>query len=262
MIEKNNTLIKLLEIIAAPIVVAILLIIFEETARDFFFPPPPPPPTPHTPTAVEGFIKDSKERMPIPSVYVVIQGNNTFKDDTNIYGKFTLSDVPNGKLYQYCVIDKKNEPIYGINEFFFPPNVPFISLGDIFVDKPSQNKIGNNSLCNVFIPSNSQTEYQLDLIAEGTLIPEDLRKPGLKSNTHKIIVQVTANSQTLSQIERVTYYLLHSSFNPNIISSYSPEDNYSISFTAWGKVDIKAKVYFKDTKVKDLLLPKENWIIQ
>jgi pYEATS domain-containing protein involved in immunity len=256
MIGKNKTLIKLLEIVVIPVVVAIIIIIVTplgDSIKNLLFP---------SPTAVEGYIKDSIEKKPIPSVKVVIQENNNLKDDTNIYGKFTIENIPNGKTYQFSVIDETNNPIYGIDEFFFPPNEFSKYLGEIFVDKPSQKNIPIKSGANAFIPSPSQAEYQVNLMAKGTFIPKDLRKQGLESNTHMILLQINANNQTLSQIERVTYYLLHPTFNPNIVSSFSPKDNYSISFTAWGKVDIKAKVYFKDNKVKDLLLPKEDWIIQ
>ncbi|HJT84187.1 MAG TPA: pYEATS domain-containing protein [Nitrososphaeraceae archaeon] len=251
--EKNKIPIKLLEMVVVPLVVAILIIIFTplgESIKLSLFP---------LPTAIEGFIKDSIEKKPIPSVQVVIQRSN-FKDDTNEHGKFTIENIPNGKTYQFDVMDENSNPIYGTNEFFFPPNTNSYNLGDIFVDKPSQKNISNKSEASAFVPSQSQVEYQIDLMAKGTFIPIELRKPGLESNTYKIIAQVKANNQTLSQIERVTYYL-DSSFNPNIISSYYSKDNYSIYFTAWGKFDIKAKVYFKGNTVKDLILPKEDWII-
>jgi len=113
------------------------------------------------------------------------------------------------------------------------------------------------------VPSKTQAEYQIGLMAEGTFIPTQLRQPGLELNTHKITVLVNANPETLSKIERVTGYL-DPTFSPSFISSYSSEDNFAISFTAWGKFDIKAKVYFKDNKdkEKDLLLSQDNWIVR
>jgi transcription initiation factor IIF auxiliary subunit len=78
----------------------------------------------------------------------------------------------------------------------------------------------------------------------------------VKSSYHIFFV-TRCKSQTLSRIERVTYYL-HPTFRQSFVSFYSAEDSFAISFTAWGKFDILAKIYFKNNKEMDLSLPKES----
>jgi transcription initiation factor IIF auxiliary subunit len=54
-----------------------------------------------------------------------------------------------------------------------------------------------------------------------------------------------ADPQTLSQIENVTYYF-HPTFDPDVITRYSAEDEFSYWFIAWGQFELRADVFFKD----------------
>jgi transcription initiation factor IIF auxiliary subunit len=71
-------------------------------------------------------------------------------------------------------------------------------------------------------------------------------------------IRLIASENVLSKIENVTYYL-HPTFNPNVITSYAEENEFSITFTNWGKFNLKAKVYFDDGTLKDLELPIDRW---
>src|SRR5688500_5649788 len=44
---------------------------------------------------------------------------------------------------------------------------------------------------------------------------------------HDVMISVNGSQQPLSDVERVTYYL-HPSFQPNIVTRYSSEDNFAL----------------------------------
>lgn len=68
------------------------------------------------------------------------------------------------------------------------------------------------------------------------------------SSNHNVTVWIGADPQTLSKIDKVTYYLHEETFEPDIIPRYSAEDKFSLSLSVWGEFTIGAKVFFKDGK--------------
>ena len=113
-----------------------------------------------------------------------------------------------------------------------------------------ENNIPNPSWTSSNVTSKSENAT-MDLVQESTIIQRD----PLRFSTH---ISIDAPANILSDIERVEYYL-HPTFNPNIMTSFTKENNFSITFTNWGIFNLKAKVFFKDGTVQDLVLPIEKW---
>jgi transcription initiation factor IIF auxiliary subunit len=80
-------------------------------------------------------------------------------------------------------------------------------------------------------------------------ISQDQLKPG--SNPYNFTFSIRASPQTMSQIKFVTYYI-HPTFNPSVVTRTYAENSFALSFTGWGKIDQRTKVFFKDGQVKDV----------
>jgi len=96
-----------------------------------------------------------------------------------------------------------------------------------------------------------EPNYQVELDYTAVLVPDSERPPGFESNTRSINVWLKGDDQILSQVDRVTYFL-HPTFNPSVVTRYSAEDKFKLSFSAWGQFELKTKVYFRDGKVRDV----------
>ena len=131
--------------------------------------------------------------------------------------------------------------------FVFLLNYQSLYNNYVYAFKPSNAPNANETTS---ITSKSEN-VTIDLVQESTIIQRD----PLRFSTQ---ISIDAPANILSDIERVEYYL-HPTFTPNIMTSFTKENNFGITLTNWGIFNLKAKVYFKNGTVQDLELPIEMW---
>ena len=196
---------------------------------------------------VEGFVQ--KEAKPVPKLKVVLDEKVTV--DTTDSGKFTFKNVSLGE-HAFKVLSE-NEQLLFSDKFFLVRGEQRMKLDVVKLDSEPMAKkteeVKQQAINPAFVMERKQPDYRVELLHRATLFQDG--RPGFESNTHRIDVWMEGQDNVLSRIERTTYYL-HPTFNPSVVSRYSPEDRFSLTFTAWGQFELKAKVYFKDGQVKDL----------
>jgi hypothetical protein len=121
-------------------------------------------------------------------------------------------------------------------------------LDGIIADPEANNPDFKDSLSTV-----QSQDFDIALAQESKLTQQG-------PNEFSTRIWLDASESVLSNIQNASYYL-HPTFNPNVITSYTMENRFIISFTNWGIFDLKAKVFFKDGIVQDLELPMEEWIV-
>ncbi len=67
----------------------------------------------------------------------------------------------------------------------------------------------------------------------------------------RIEARLEAPPHFLTEIDRVTYYL-DPAFNPSVVTRYSAEDGFLLSFVTPGPFPLAAKVYLTDGTVVEL----------
>lgn len=244
--EKTTGSIFKNKLIIGPLVAGITAILIAiatpvgEYVVEFIFP---------TSAVVEGIVqKDGK-----PVAMMKLSLDNKVTDTTTYSGKFLFEKVSRG--FHTIEFFAEDGQILFSDKFFVKKRVEEKKLRTIQLDsipiaiKP--DKIKTSATNPAFVVEQRQTTYQVELMHKATLIPIDERRPGFESNTRRLSIWVTGTEQALSYIERVTYYL-HPTFNPSVVTRYSRENQFALSFTAWGQFEIKAKVYFRNGQVKDL----------
>jgi hypothetical protein len=209
-----------------------------ENLRELLFP---------TLTVVEGFVQ--KGAKPVPRVKVVLDESTTVS--TTDSGRFLFQNVSWG-VHAYKVLSVNDQLLF-YDQFSSKQGEKEKNLGVVSLDSvPTTRKseeVKQQAISPAFVMERKQPDYRVELLHRATLLQDS--RTDFESNTHRIDVWIAAQDNVLSRIERATYYL-HPTFNPSVVSRYSPEDRFSLSFTAWGQFELKAKVYFKDGQVKDL----------
>lgn len=187
-------------------------------------------------------------------------------------GNFFFEKVPTGSHRIDCSVTENGRLLYKLDKNFFIQKgdkykkLEVIELNNVEPQSPvpvSKGLPGEGDLMGKPNPDfvgeklsftkqkSSLLDYEVELVYHATVIPPEGRRLGFESNTRTFTIWVGGNEQVLSHIERVTYYL-HPTFNPSVITRYSFEDKFTLSLTAWGEFELKAKVYFKEGQVKDL----------
>lgn len=237
-------------------IIATLTTPIGERIRDSIFP---------TSAVVSGFVK--REGKPVPTVKVVLNDKTTVT--TTYSGRFLFQDVSSG--VHSIKIFAEGEQLLFYDQFFVKQGekektLDLIQLDAMPVARSPEKAIAEETnpafvveqrqpdVTSVTPPplgSSPDLYHSVNLTHSATLIPPEARRPEFGSNTHQFTIWVQGTDQDLSSIEKVTYYL-HPTFNPSVVTRYSPADNFALAFTAWGQFELKAKVYFKDGQVKDL----------
>lgn len=209
---------------------------------------------------VSGIIKQNE--VPYGPVIVVAEKNdkpdNKFNYTTRDEGIFFLKGVPDG-IYAVDVLHISGN-ILKCTEREAKEGSPKNNW-EISVTELEQNKsvIPTPKKCVTKVETvKSKTSYQVTLNQTATPIPPEKRTPGPESNIAEIKIQINATPETLKQIDRVTYKL-DPTFKSPIVTQVSPDNGFALSFTAWGKFDLLAIVYFKDGQSTILSLPLEKW---
>jgi hypothetical protein len=211
-----------------------------ENLVEFIFP---------TSAVVEGIVQKNGK----PVVMMKLSLDHKVTATTTYSGKFLFENVSKG--FHTIEFFAKDGQILFSDTFFVKKRVEEKKLDPIQMDsipiamKP--DKIKTPAKNPAFVVEQKQPTYQVVLMHKATLIPIEERRPGFESNTRRLTIWVAGAEQVLSYIERVTYYL-HPTFNPSVVTRYSRENQFALSFTAWGQFEIKAKVYFKNGQVKDI----------
>ena len=201
--------------------------------------------------SIMGSVK--KFNSPINDIKVSVDDKFTGKVGSE--GNFVVRNVPEGDRW-ICVKTLNNELLATLPvSIQASDNDKRIDIGVMSVSNaqpiPSSNSA--SSTCTISITSQMQSAYPIYLNHTATV----LKRPNVNLNgvwtngTWSVKVWVEGESQILSQIDRVTYFL-HPTFHPPVVTRYSLSDKFGIYLTAWGQFEIKAKAYFKDGGVKDL----------
>lgn len=94
-------------------------------------------------------------------------------------------------------------------------------------------------------------EDQLALMLDVAPISSAELEPGMAAGGRRIEARLEASSHFLTEIDRVTYYL-DPAFNPSVVTRYSAEDGFLLSFVTPSPFPLAAKVYLKDGTVVEL----------
>jgi hypothetical protein len=212
-----------------------------ERVREALFP---------TSIVVEGSVL--KSGKPAAQLRILLDDSTT--TTTTDSGKFLFENVSKG--VHAIQVRARGEQILFNDRFSVPEGLKDkLKLDPFNLEAEPQGKIPEDPKRPApnlaFVKQSKQPDYQVSLMHAATPLPPGGRPAGFESNTYRITVWVQATSAISSQIERVTYYL-HPTFNPSVVTRYSPENQFSLSFTVWGQFELKAKVYFKDGQVKDV----------
>jgi hypothetical protein len=81
--------------------------------------------------------------------------------------------------------------------------------------------------------------------------PRNAADPAVWQNPWVVSIWVKGNQQTLASIASVTY-MLHPTFNPNVVSRFDPRDAFRLDLNVWGKFEIKARVNYRDGQSVEL----------
>ncbi|MGB7662797.1 MAG: pYEATS domain-containing protein, partial [Nitrososphaeraceae archaeon] len=179
--------------------------------------------------------------------------------ETDSMGRFQFEGLGQGSQYFVINSTSENKPMRDsffisageqIKEFDFEIR----NMSPVAIKLPDGNITDPGATNPEFIGSKGTTElqnYTVDLAQESKLTQQAPNELFTK-------IWLNASDSVLSKIENVTYYL-HPTFNPSVITSYTKENKFIITFTNWGKFDLKAKAYFEDGTVKDLRLSLDEW---
>ncbi len=241
---------KILENIVFPVVVAIIgaMVVtpLGDIVKGSLFPPK---------FTVEGMVMDSDEPIATARVEVYREETQKFVDTTNPRGKFFVEDVYPEGTYDFLIVNTTDSSImWGNDELHLSmneleENVGIIDIATFVTEEggPESQKQESQFATEVnpiFKPEEKQADYQIYLVYQD--------KPSATlQDYHNITVWLSTSQQTLSLIDKVTYYL-HPTLEPDVVTQSSPSDNFALSFNAWGQFKLVAKVYFKDNQVKDL----------
>jgi hypothetical protein len=243
--------------VGTPVLIAILVIVLTpigDQIRNSLFP---------SYAVVEGSLYQDENR-PAPKSKLVLDDEIQYTW-TDAAGNFFFQKVSPG-THSYWIYDTSNNILAGPITF-------------IITEGETKTKLGLIQLNNIQ-PRAQQAPSESNNDAESTASPESAPEARLAENTtanrtdtvieedevslmynaeliespsiHNITVWIEADPQTLSKIEKVTYYLHEETFEPDIVPRYSVEDKFSLSVNAWGEFTIGANVFFKDGNEKPL----------
>jgi len=114
-----------------------------------------------------------------------------------------------------------------------------------------------NTISNTIGVGNHTSIKQQGIISDISLFQESTKSSN-QQNPFSTRIWINTLDSILSDIENVTYYL-HPTFNPPVVTSFTKENNFDISFSNWGTFDLYATVFFKDGSIAKLELPSEKW---
>jgi YEATS family len=252
--------------VGGPVLIAILVIVFTpmgEQIRNYLFP---------SSAVVEGSIY---QEMEIPAPKAKLDLDNKTHVWTDALGNFFFQEVPAGP-HSFWIYDSSSNPLVGPITFVIAEGELSKNLGKILLNsiqpKAQQAPAGsdNDTLpltspeidreptfsANMTASSSREPTFSANMTASSsdTATGEDeislmhkaefIRSPSI----YNVTVWIVADPRTLSEIEKVTYYL-HPTLKPDIITRYSAEDRFTLSFAAWGQFTIGAKVFFNDGNV-------------
>jgi len=176
---------------------------------------------------------------------------------TDRMGRFEFEEVGQGR--HEFIISSVNDPRLGdrTGNFFVPAGEHEVKkVYDIVVMSDYPGVLG--------VPFDNATEPNKEFKPSGTIqydnisLAQESRRNLAGPNAISTKISLNAPNNTLSEIQNVTYFL-HPTFKPSNVTADSEENYFSITFTNWGVFDLKAKVYFKDGEIQDLVLPMEEW---
>jgi hypothetical protein len=178
---------------------------------------------------------------------------------TDSRGRFQFEGLGQGK-HNFVINSTLEKKPYRDN-FFVPAGEQLKELDDFEILEmspvtisslgPPRDPNANNSEFKGTEDTTKLKNYTIDLEQETKLTPKG-------PNTFLTKVWLNAPQNILAEVVNMTYYL-HPTFNPSVITAYTAENKFSISFTNWGIFDLKAKVYFKDGTIQELVLPMNEW---
>lgn len=209
---------------------------------------------------VEGVVKIIDKPVP----YVDVIADKKYKDQTIEGGTFILENVPYGKhIYE---IFNQSSPLYR-DKFSVLADDSVKDLGVINVAPsivPVTQVRPDFTLAEEY---HGECSGVLNCMQEFLKAVNDayISKPtptppinilynesqNVGTPYHSVKVWINGTPQVLSEIERVTYYL-HPTFKPDVITKYSLNDKFGLSFNAWGQFELKAKAYFRDGRIEDV----------
>lgn len=210
-----------------------------------------------TSASIEGVVtkggNDSKEGYAKIILDWESQPRNTSTDST---GRFEFEGVGQGP-HKFITHSTTLGPRW--DNFFVPAGQQMMKETFDILEMPpwidsSQATKKNSSTPNPGFKGSNDTTQNYKIV----LAQETKDNPG-GPNPYSTKIWLNASENVLSKIQNVSYYL-HPTFNPSVITSYTKENKFIITFTNWGVFDLKAKVYFKDGIVQDLELPSGKWI--
>jgi pYEATS domain-containing protein involved in immunity len=181
---------------------------------------------------------------------------------TDSKGRFQFEGLGQGNQYFVVNYTLDKKPELRKDYFFIPAGEQSKEFDFEFQDMspvaiPSAGKISDPNATN---PEYKRTKdptkpqiYTIDLAQESKLMQQE---PDVLSTK----IWLNTSDDVLSKIENVTYYL-HPTFNPNVITSYTKENKFLVTFTNWGIFNLKAKVHFENGTVNDLELPTNKWTV-
>jgi transcription initiation factor IIF auxiliary subunit len=211
-----------------------------------------------TSASVYGQIKENRTVYDNSEITLDVDKNyrNTTKTDDK--GRFLFEEVGKGPHTIDVFYKENNQTQY--DNFFVPPAVETFKLNLDIKDMSPKTDSGNFTEQNSEDPnpnwklSNDTSKVEnitIDLKVESKLI----QKNPIDISTK---ISINAPSHILSNIEYVEYYL-HPTFTPNIVKSFSKDNNFLLTLKSYGTFDLKAKVFLKDGTVKDLELSLAEW---
>ncbi len=203
-------------------------------------------------TSVDGYVKRGD---------VAVQGANVALDDgtrqiTSPSGHFLFDDVSRGR--HTISVEEAGTLLYW-DSFTISRDEEGkeVTLPDILLDavpEPSSAQGSDDTLPKQPNPAYSVEQATVDVPLELAYLASPIDSgaaPADGSNTHSLTVWIAGTQEQLADIESVTYYL-HPTFQPSVVTRYSPADAFRLDFTAWGQFEIHARLLFRDGRVSDL----------
>lgn len=240
---------------------------FDKTPEKFYF-------TSITSASIEGIIKNNNTAES-NAVFVVDSHSHKNNSTTDTMGRFQLEGIGHGK-HNFIVYSGQEGPR---KDYFFVPagieimNVKFDvrNMSPVIVNKDFEQKTidddkikrknNKKSNANGNINSNNKkiaTDNALKEINSNVSLAAQNEYSNNSITPFFTSIWLNATEGDLSKIDKVTYYL-PSTFEPNMTSVFTKENNFRISLNHDEKFNVKAIAFFKDHSNQTLEIPSNKW---